>query len=175
MQANKDALHLVEVTPLFQQQVMAFRDSFGPGPIHGGFGLKEANTFKDWYHFVQQCKTKDTVPKGMVPASSYLLLNHREMVGIVNLRHRLNEGLLYDGGHIGYSIRPSYRGRGYGKKILSLCLDQARAIGLTSVLLTVKTDNMASIRVVKANGGRLENQVKARSGQLVNRYWIDLS
>lgn len=175
MQKEENILHLVEVTPLFHQQVMAFRESFGPGPIHGGFGLKEANNFKEWYQFIDQCKREETAPADFVPASSYLLLNHQEMVGIANIRHRLNPELAKEGGHIGYSIAPNYRGHGFGKALLDLCLKEAKKLGLESVMLVVDEANTPSQAVVKANGGQFKDQVKNKAGQVVNRYWIDLT
>ncbi len=96
-------------------------------------------------------------------------------IGRVNIRFRLTEHLRVWGGHIGYAIRPSFRGRGFGKQLLAMALPVAREAGLRGVLLTCLDTNLASIRIIEANGGKL-----AESGphpvhpeQTVRRYWID--
>lgn len=58
-------------------------------------------------------------------------------------------------GHIGYSVVPWKRGRGYAKSALALMLPKARARGLPYVEVTTDVDNVASQHVVLANGGVL--------------------
>lgn len=67
------------------------------------------------------------MPEGHVPDTVYVLEDDSEgYVGIVKLRHRLNDALRQGAGHIGYGIRKEYRGRGYATAALSLALDEAR-------------------------------------------------
>ncbi len=64
-------------------------------------------------------------------------------------------------GHIGYSVVPWKRNRGYATRALQLILPHARAEGLPYVELTTDADNLASRRVIEANGGSVvENFVK---------------
>lgn len=56
-------------------------------------------------------------------------------------------------GHIGYSVVPWKQGRGYATSGLALLLPEARAQGLPYVELTTDPDNIASQRVILANGG----------------------
>jgi predicted acetyltransferase len=58
-------------------------------------------------------------------------------------------------GHIGYGVVPWKEGRGYAKRALELVLPEARAEGLVYVELTTDPDNLASQRVIEANGGKL--------------------
>jgi predicted acetyltransferase len=58
-------------------------------------------------------------------------------------------------GHIGYSVVPWKRGRGYAKTALALMLPEARAQGLPYVEVTTDAGNVASQHVVLANGGVL--------------------
>jgi predicted acetyltransferase len=58
-------------------------------------------------------------------------------------------------GHIGYSVVPWKRQRGYATRALQLLLPQARDEGLAYVELTTDADNIASQRVIEANGGEV--------------------
>jgi len=113
--------------------------------------------------------------KGMVRQTTYWLIDDDRILGTSRLRHELTPPLRYEGGHIGYGIRPSCRGRGYGNVICQLTLDRARRIGMKQVLLTCKDTNIASMRIIESNGGVLENKVISReTGELMRRYWIAL-
>jgi predicted acetyltransferase len=111
-----------------------------------------------------------------VPMTTHWLLNDEgRIVGMSRLRHRLNEALLQKGGHIGYYIRPSERGKGHGSEILRLSLREASQIGIPRALVTTDSDNHASIRVIEGNAGVLEDERVDDAGVPYRRYWIDLS
>jgi predicted acetyltransferase len=74
-------------------------------------------------------------------------------IGRTGIRHQLNDGLLREGGHIGYTIRPSMRGRGFGTLILRLALVRAAELGISRALLTCDDDNVPSRRIIEAAGG----------------------
>jgi predicted acetyltransferase len=117
------------------------------------------------------------LPPGYVPDNAYWLVRCSDgaVVGVSSLRHRLTPALEDVGGHIGYSIRPSERRKGYGTSILALTMEKARALGLAQVLLTCDTDNLGSARIIEKNGGVLASSgFSARSGTHVSRYWIAL-
>lgn len=133
----------------------------------------------DFAAFVQarrQMCLLERVKPGLVPANEYWLLRGgRDLLGVVRLRHCLNESLNHEGGNIGYDIRPSARNRGYATRMLALTLEKARARGLPRVLVTCNKDNLASARVIQKNGGRLESEVISYgTGKVVQRYWIEL-
>ena len=100
---------------------------------------------------------------GMVPQSTYWLLEDGVPVGIGRLRHRLTDALREAGGVIGYGIDPLHRGRGCGKALLRLLLEETKRIGMTDLLLTVRLGNIASRKVAESCGGRLlrENEIRA--------------
>lgn len=118
----------------------------------------------------------ERLPLGFVPHSTYWLVRDgEEVVGVSNLRHELNERLRREGGHIGYGIRPSARGQGFGTEILRLTLRRAEELGLHRVLLVCDRDNEASARTILANGGVLESEESlSDGGGTMQRYWIDL-
>jgi predicted acetyltransferase len=110
-----------------------------------------------------------------VPFSLHWLCDGEEFIGEASIRHQLNAHLMQEGGHIGYGIRPSRRDRGYGKRILALALVECRRLGIERVLVTCLERNIASAKIIEANGGLLENVIAAPSGHgALRRYWIDL-
>lgn len=131
--------------------------------------------FSDYLARLAQAARGENLAPNRVPENFYWLICGGEIVGQTKLRHRLNAELEREGGHIGYDIRPSARKNGCGTKILELTLEKARDLGLTEVLLTCDTDNIASARIIEKNGGRLsEKAVSHKSGKLISRYWIEL-
>jgi predicted acetyltransferase len=110
-----------------------------------------------------------------VPFSLHWLTEGETFIGEASIRHQLNAHLLQEGGHIGYGIRPARRGQGYGKRILALALVECRRLGIERVLVTCLDANIASARIIEANGGCLENVIAAPSGHgPLRRYWIEL-
>jgi predicted acetyltransferase len=90
-----------------------------------------------------------------------------EVVGFLALRHSLTAWLLEEGGHIGYSVRPSRRRLGHASRALALAVRRSAELGLDRVLLTCDEDNLASARTIERNGGTYED---TRNGK--RRYWI---
>jgi predicted acetyltransferase len=115
-------------------------------------------------------------PEGYVPQSEFWLVDGGEYIGHLSLRHKLNEQLTAVGGHIGYSIRPSKRRKGYGNKILELGLLKAKELGIERALLTCDATNAGSRKIIEKNGGVLEDQVpNPETGIDKLRFWISVS
>jgi predicted acetyltransferase len=110
-----------------------------------------------------------------VQQTTWWLVEGDTYLGRISIRHALNDSLLFEGGNIGYDIRPSARGKGLGTLQLALALPKAREIGLTRALLTCDWDNVRSARVIEANGGVFQDEVPVPGKTRINRrYWIDL-
>lgn len=134
--------------------------------------LDKANLAKDFNDYVitELAKEKGlNIPAGYVAESVYWLIDQEEFIGKVNVRHQLTEKLKQIGGHIGYDIRPSKRGLGYGNNILRLVLSEARKIGMKRVLLTCNINNLLSKKVIENNGGVFQDRLNDNL-----RYWIKL-
>lgn len=91
---------------------------------------------------------------GRVPQTYYFLWDGDEIVGVFKLRHQLTDELRQRCGHVGYSIHPNLRGRGYATAGLSRLIKEARRIVREdALLLFTEATNVASQRVIVANGG----------------------
>jgi predicted acetyltransferase len=103
-----------------------------------------------------------------------------EFCGVIGLRRQLGTEALppHCLGHIGYAVVPWKQRRGYATAALRQLLPVARAEGLAYVELTTDPDNVASRRVIEANGGVLHARFAkpaAYGGTPGLRYRIDLS
>ena len=120
----------------------------------------------------------ETCPPDKVLATQFLYVRESDskILGMIQIRHYLNELLERWGGHIGYSVRPSERRKGYAKAMLAAALDYCKTdLELTRVMVSCNTDNEASRRTILANGGVYENTVWCEEEQAhVERYWITL-
>ncbi len=142
--------------------------------VHGSALLGEYETFEEWYSDVVKNSSEETVADGWVPSSTLLGVDENDsIVGMIDIRHRLNDYLLAYGGHIGYSVRKSERCKGYATQMLTQALDIAKTLGIDKVLLTCNRDNAASAATIRKCGGVFENEV-FDDGEPVHRYWIDV-
>lgn len=109
-----------------------------------------------------------------VPETVLWLVKDEEYIGTADIRHRLNWHLEKWGGHIHFIIRPSMRGKGFGRKILLKSLPFANYLGIDKALLTVDPDNAAAIRTVEACGAEYDDDAPATEQfPARRRYWID--
>lgn len=132
--------------------------------------------FDEYVEKVRSWDRGENLPQGFVPAREFWLVENGTFIGSVNIRHMLNENLLRLGGHIGYEIRPSMRGKGYGSEALKLALPKAKELGIERALLTCDATNVGSRKIIEKNGGVLENQVpNPETGVDKLRFWIALS
>jgi predicted acetyltransferase len=109
-------------------------------------------------------------PEGLVHDDLYWIADaDGHLVGFLSLRHELNDFLREQGGHVGYSVRPSRRREGHAARALGLAVERAGELGLGRVLVTCEEDNLASARTIESQGGAMED---VRHGK--RRYWIVL-
>ena len=142
--------------------------------IHGS-GMKLTDDFGQFVQTLHDCARGINLPKDWVPASTYWLIRDGQILGVSNLRHELTEFLRHEGGHIGYSVRPGERGKGYATLMVEMVLEKAKALGLERVLITCDKDNPASARVIQKNGGKLDSEaISKQTGKMKQRYWIKL-
>ncbi|RYU14134.1 GNAT family N-acetyltransferase [Nocardioides iriomotensis] len=174
---------LVDPDPGFQRSFLDAADEFVASgqPSYAGIvhlpeagvvftreGLEEPAEFARLVAYLLGDRREDSPrPDGWVPATVKWIVEDDEYVGRVSLRHRLTPDLLTWGGHIGYGVRPSARGRGAATYALRAMLEVAGGRGIARALVTCDVDNEASRRTIERNGGVYED---TREGKL--RYWV---
>lgn len=128
-------------------------------------------------HYLQGWYDRKIKPRpGSVAESTFWLIEDETFIGRISIRHHLTDSLMNFGGHIGYEIRPIRRRQGYGTSMLGLGLEKAKAIGITRALVTCDDTNIASAKIIEANGGQLENIILLAGYPVpVRRYWIEIS
>ena len=174
-----EELILIEPTIKYDKQIQAFRHEFlFPGlSIHGEGSLMRFNNTADWLAYLETYKQPETVPSGRVPATQYIFVRESDLktVGVIQIRHYLNEANAIHGGHIGYSICTSERHRGYATLMRWQALPKCKDLGLKRVLITCLQDNAGSRKTILNNGGVYESTVYvAETNSFFERYWIEI-
>jgi predicted acetyltransferase len=154
---------------------------WGPGLHEDGFGLGESDEvesaagFAAWVSRLRR-QEDPAEPRdgGTVRVTYRWIVEDGQVLGGIALRHELNDFARRVSGHIGYGIRPSARRRGLATWALGRMLDEARAAGLSRVLVTCAVGNVASARTIERQGGVFEGVADTELGR-VRRYWIDVA
>ena len=168
---------LVRPTTELQEQYLAFYQEWKdsgeemiPWVIQ-----KDPSDFPAMVQAVLDQEKAEGLPEGWVPDSTYwLVTEEQEVVGAVNIRHRLTEKLFNCGGHIGYGIRPSARRKGYATKLLEMSLEKTKELGIDRVLVVCDATNEASERTILNNGGVRDVDYIEEDGNVVRRFWIEI-
>ena len=169
-------LKLILPTLESKEQILGYKEEFlsNKDSMDGTAGLQNADTYEECSAAWKDNLTEETVREGLVPATTFMAVNEEgHLVGMIDIRHRLNDYLLQFGGHIGYSVRKSERQKGYATEMLKLALEEARKIGIERALVTCYKDNIASAKTIQKNGGVLENEIEEGT-HITQRYWITL-
>ncbi|MFS0690021.1 GNAT family N-acetyltransferase [Sporosarcina sp. 179-K 8C2 HS] len=124
--------------------------------------------------YLEELAVQDEGQDNRVPSTNYFLVDDNErIIGMVNIRYYLNDYLRQVDGHIGASIRPSERRKGYATYLLSKALNITDQLGIRSVLVTCNEDNIASAAVILNNGGVEDESFTEPHGNIVRRFWIE--
>lgn len=177
MSNNSCDIKLILPSEEYSDQIQAYKDSFEGNfsSMHGSGGLAALDV-NQWLVSCRDYMKGKNLPDGHVPSTQFIgvRISDNKLVGMLSLRHTLNEFLAHAGGHIGYSVRADERCKGYAKEMLRQALEVCRQMGISDVLITCNRENTASAKTIEVNGGILENEVESH-GDIMKRYWIKLN
>ena len=172
-------MRLIEPTEAYVREIEAYRQAFLDieGSMDGCGSLRRCATGAEWVEKSLAGKDPARVEPGKVPATQYIYVREDgRVVGMLQIRHCFNAYLEKYAGHIGYSVRPDERRKGYAVAMLRDALPCCRALGLTDVLITCNADNEGSRRTILKNGGVYESTVhEPDENEDLERYWIHLT
>lgn len=177
--AESKILTLRKVLPSDLEAVREYRQEFleNGDSMDGTSNLRRFEDMHAWYDWICKAEHWETCPPNWVPDTQYLGVRNTDgrIVGMLDIRHAMNEGIERIFGNIGYSIRKSERRKGYAAIQLGLAKEICRSMGMTKILISCYRDNPASAKTILRNGGILENEViDERNGSITQRYWIIL-
>ena len=147
--------------------------------INGVGGLyRYMDNYEGWLEKLEEDYTRE-VTEEKVPARTFFLIriDDNKIVGMANIRTKLNKKLFDFGGNIGYSIRPTERKKGYNKINLYLALKVCKKYGIKEALLDADKENIASWKTMEALGGNLcsEEKSEMEGHDIVRFYSIDVN
>ena len=172
-----DKIILVKPDLSYADEIIKYKEeSLAESPvINGSAGLDRFSSIEIWFEELKKRSCEDTVPKGLVPSSTYLAVREKDnyIVGMIDIRHYLNEYLTQVGGNIGYGVRKTERNKGYAKQMLKLALEKCKELKIKKVLITCDEDNIASEKVILSANAKLED-IRNVDGENKKRFWIEL-
>lgn len=141
------------------------------------FIWKEGMPFSELLKISRERAQGINLAEGRVPDSMLYAFVDGKIVGRSSVRHELNDYLKTYGGHVGYAVAPAFRKQGYATEILKQSMVFCREkLKLERILVTCDDDNVASIKTIEKNGGKLDDRFFAEDGSRVTRrYWIKLT
>ena len=154
-----EKLKHVKPSKEYEQEALEYINEFYEynSDINGTGGLQRyLDNYDGWLEKLEEDRTR--IPnEEKVPAETYFLVreNDNKIVGMINIRLTLNENLKKFGGHIGYSIRPTERKKGYNKVNLYLGLLCCKKHGISEILMDCDKSNLGSAKTMQALGGKL--------------------
>lgn len=147
---------------LYKEKAIQFINEFyeynsdinGSGALDG---YLENSTYEEWIKKVYADIDIANIQNPRVPALTYFYVREEDdkIIGMINIRLALNDFLRKEGGHIGYCIRPTERGKHYATDMLNGALKVCDTLGINEVIITCDKSNSASANVIKNCNGEL--------------------
>lgn len=170
---------LVEPNEEYAEQIAEYKQAFldanssmdGCGPLR---------RCEDSLTYISECRkytSYETLPEDWVLTTQFFYIRKADnrLVGMIQVRHYFNDWLSKFGGHIGYSIKPDERRKGYATSMLKAVLPYCKEIGLDKILISCIDSNIGSEKTILNNGGVYESTVYEQDRKRnLKRFWITL-
>jgi predicted acetyltransferase len=164
-----EKIRLIKPSLEMKKSAMAFRQEFfhhGENEINGSCEFDRWEDYAGWLEHLR--RVSEDREEGRLPSSTYFAFRQPDnaIVGIVDVRHFLTKER-YQNGHIGYSVRPGERKKGYGTEILRLALEKAHELGIMEVYVSCDKNNAASLKVIRRNGLEKKDELREENGNMI--------
>jgi len=173
-----EKLILKKPGPADEAQIRAMLAEFAKKGEEFVCGSSGANRlpYDKWLEKIEKGAHKETISPDRMPQHTYIsvLMPSGRPIGFVGIRPELNEALRNEAGNIGYSVRPSERGKGFGTMQLQAALRNIGERGVEQALLTCDEDNAASAAIILSCGGVEDAPYTCADGSVQRRFWIAL-
>ena len=134
-------IRLVRPNEKMKDKAVDFKEEFfshNEKTINGSELLDKIDDYDEWLKIMTQNMSPETVSPDWVVTDTFFAIDENEkIVGIIDLRHTLND-FLKDFGNCGYSVRPSERKKGHATEMLRQLLVIAKEIGMNELHLSVE-------------------------------------
>lgn len=142
----------------------------------GNFKKIYDSSYEEFYDGLEVNKHINQINPEWANQTSYVLIDENgHIYGAANIRHELKGKLREIGGHVGYGIRPSERGKGYATLQLKLLLEKMDKMGIDNALITCRENNIGSIKTMNKFIGTADSLIPSRyEGIMEYRYWVDV-
>ena len=170
---------MIRPTSEYASQIIEYRQEFlDAGDSMDGTGpLRRFENPEEYIKICAEYEDPTTIPSHLVPATQFFFIrkSDNKLFGMIQIRHRFNDYLEKYAGHIGYSVRPSERRKGYAKEMLRMTLTFCREIGFDKVMITCVDGNIGSDKTILAKGGVYEYTIhEPNENKDLKRFWITL-
>jgi predicted acetyltransferase len=177
---GKENVILVKPDASYAGEIRSYREEMllAGSSMDGTGALRRVEDPLEWLKYNAIMENPNTVPENKVPATQFVLTDTDtgRIYGMLQVRHDLNEYLRKFAGHIGYSVRPTERRKGYAKKMLKMALKYCRdVLGMQRVMVSCLVENEASRRTILSCGGVFEEKIYEHVENVwLEKYWITL-
>ena len=162
---NSEKMKLVFPRPEYKDKAIEYINEFDEygSEVHGSGSLDrflKESTYEKWLENVLEQIDIANIHEPKVPALTYFYVRAEDdrIIGMVNIRLALNDFLRKEGGHIGYSIRPTERRKHYATDLLTRALEVCKTIGIKEALVSCDKKNTASAGVIRKCDGLLKDE-----------------
>ncbi len=131
---------------------------------------------KDYEAFLSIITEDITANQNGVNSTLWFFMDDEKILWAIQIRHTIDHPRLSlewgSGGHIGYGLRPSVRGKWLANEMLRLGIIEARKLGIQDILISALEERVASWKTIERLGGVYAKSID-EDGKNLKVYWIN--